>query len=134
MTAALWAAVCFLKVQASADPSGGDGYFYLKQAEWLADHFSFYHADYSIIFIPLALIYKLTGSSLLAFQLVTTLSLFAISSALGLIFYQNLTWIKKEDVRIFVSSFLTLLLAMQASLLKLGYEFAKNGLAQAFLL
>ncbi len=134
ITAAIWAAVCFLKVQASADPSGGDGYFYLKQTEWLADHFSFYHADYSLIFFPLAFIYKLTGSSLLAFQLVTSLSLFGISAALGFIFYENLSWVKKDDVRIFVSSFVTILLAMQASLLKLSYEFAKNGLAQAFLM
>ncbi len=134
LTAAAWAAVCFFKIYQSSDPSGGDGYFYLKQTEWLAGHFEFYHADYSFIFFPLALIYEFTGSSLLAYQIVTSFSLFAMSASLGLIFFHHSEFIRNKTVRILVSCAFSLMLAQQTVLLKLSFEFAKNGLAQAFIL
>lgn len=138
LTTAAWAAVCFFKVHQSVDPSGGDGYFYLKQIEWLVDHREFYHADYSLIFFPLALLYVITGSSLLAFQIVTSSSLFLISLSIGLIFYrsikENLTSQMTNWKAILLSCFFALVFAMQASVLKLSYEFAKNGFAQALLL
>lgn len=140
LTTAAWAAVCFLKVHQALDPSGGDGYFYLKQIEWLADHRQFYHADYSFIFFPLALLYKLTGSSLLAYQILTSLSLFLISASVGLMFFQSLSHHKNETAKkalwksILLSCGFSLVFAMQASVLKLSYEFAKSGFAQGLLL
>jgi len=135
ITTAAWTAVCFFKVYQSADPSGGDGYFYLKQMEWLGTHYSFYHRDYSFIFFPLTIIYKITNSSLLAFQLLTSFSLFSISTVLGLIFYTySADWSKNKYWPLFLSCLFALLIGMQDSLLKLCYEFAKSGLAQALLL
>lgn len=136
-TTAAWAAVCFFKVHQALDPSGGDGYFYLKQIEWLVNHRQFYHADYSFVFFPLAVIYALTGSSLLAFQIVTSISLFLISSSIGLLFYKSLETTEQPWPvwrKISLSCFFTLALAMQGSTLKLSYEFAKNGFAQGLLL
>ncbi len=139
-TAAAWAAVCFFKVFQASDPSGGDGYFYLKQIEWLADQHQFYHADYSLIFLPLAVLYKLTGSSLLAFQIVTSISLFLISSSVGFVFYRSLLDKKNETSKMplwkatLLCCFFTLVFSMQASVLKLSFEFAKSGFAKGILL
>lgn len=131
---AAWAAICFFKVYQSSDPTGGDGYFYLKQIDWLADHFQFYHADYSFFFLPTALIYKIAGSSLLAYQIVTSFSLFLMTTSLGLIFLDQISWVQSRAVRIIISVVFALVVAMQACTLKLSFEFAKNGLAQGFLL
>lgn len=137
LTTAAWAAVCFFKVHQASDPSGGDGYFYLKQIEWLVEHQQFYHADYSFVFFPLAILYGLTGSSLLAFQIVTSLSLFLISSAVGLLFYKSLEQMKQpwsQWRRVLLSCIFVLVFAMQGSVLKLSYEFAKSGFAQALIM
>lgn len=134
LTAAAWAAVCFWKVHQAADPSGGDGYFYLKQIEWLADYYRFYHADYSFIFFPLAVIYKITGSSLLAFQVITSFSLFLITGSIGILFFSGLQFIEKHWQRVVLGCFFTFVLAMQGSLLKLSFEFAKSGFAQGLML
>lgn len=134
LTTAAWAAVCFLKVHQAADPSGGDGYFYLKQIEWLVQNQEFYHADYSFVFFPLAFLYSITGSSLLAFQIVTSLSLFLITSNLGLLFFQSLDQMKPPWPlwrRLLLTCFFVLILSMQGSVLKLSYEFVKSGFAQA---
>lgn len=53
----------------TSDPSGVNGYFYLKQTETIANLHELYFKDRSLAFAPLVLLYKLTGSSLLAFRL-----------------------------------------------------------------
>lgn len=135
------------------DPTGGDGYFYLKQLEWLGNHFSFYYKDYSLIFLPLALFYKITGSGLIAFQLTTTFSYFVTTLVLGLLLSQNLlihintkkptlgTDAKTFPKRILQNKYLlllfssgfVLLLALQKPFFKLFYQYAKNGFAIALL-
>lgn len=132
---AAWSAVGFFKIHQFNDPTGGDGYFYLKQLQWLGDHYSYYHRDYSFIFIPMAIIYKLTGQELFPYQLMTSLSYFLILSVVALLFYRVLIKIinKKYWQMILVFCFV-ILVGLQVPLLKLCFQFVKNGLAVAFLL
>jgi hypothetical protein len=51
-----------------SDPSGFNGYFYLRQIESLGNGFQFYFKDRSLSFLLPVLIYKFTEQSLFAFQ------------------------------------------------------------------
>jgi hypothetical protein len=127
--AAVFTAVCFYTLSQAQDPAGGDGYFYLKQMEVLAKEWRFYHADYSFIFLPLVILFKISGSSLLAYQLVTCGSYFLILYVIGV---ELLNSFKSYA---FVSTVVFLFaLGIQPALLHLCFEFPKNGFAVALLL
>ncbi len=132
LTAAIIAAVSFFRLQNYSDPSGGDGYFYLKQAEVLANSLRFYHADYSFIFIPLALLTKLTGSSLLSYQIIECLSFFTTLSCVGLFISRGLC--RFEKCRPYILVALLTAFSFQTPLLRLNFEFIKNGFAIALVL
>ncbi len=127
LTAALLAAVTFFRLHAYLDPSGGDGYFYLKQTQWLAQHFAFYHSDYSFVFLPLALLTKVGFSALTAYQLVSCLSYFVILSCLGFFTFKNLDLFPKYKIGITLA--LVIAFSFQTPLLRLCFEFIKNGFA-----
>ena len=133
VTAAILAAVSFLRLHEYADPSGGDGYFYLKQTEWLVKHGQFYHADYSFLFIPLALVAKLTGSPLMAFQFVSCLSYFIILLAVGLIAVRSFQIFSTKQ-KLFLAMTLMIAFSLQMPVQRLTFEFIKNGFAVALLL
>jgi predicted DCC family thiol-disulfide oxidoreductase YuxK len=63
------------RLRAFADPTGLNGYFYLKQTKTIAVHHAFYFSDHSLAFLPLVLLRLITGSELLAFQLGICLAL-----------------------------------------------------------
>ena len=63
------------KLRAFADPTGLNGYFYLKQTKTIATLHSFYFSDHSLAFVPLVLIRLATGNELLAFQVGIALAL-----------------------------------------------------------
>ncbi|MBC7420247.1 MAG: EpsG family protein [Bdellovibrio sp.] len=132
LTAALLAAVTFLRLHAYLDPSGGDGYFYLKQTQWLAQHFAFYHADYSFVFIPLALLTKIGLSVLTAYQIVSCFSYFMILSCIGFFTFKNLDSFPKY--KFIVTLLLLIAFSFQTPLLRLCFEFIKNGFAISFFL
>jgi hypothetical protein len=134
VTAAFIAAVSFFIVHGYHDPSGGDGYFYLKQAEWLAGHAAFYHADYSFVFIPLALLAKLTGSALLAFQIVSNFSYFIILFIVADLFKKYLPDSFSAVQKTLLAMLLMVALSIQTPVLRLGFEFIKNGFAIALFL
>ncbi len=133
ITAAILAAVTFFQVRGYQDPSGGDGYFYLKQAQWLKSHLQFYHADYSFVFLPLAALTWITESPLLAYQILTCLNLFVILSAFSYFVMRGLKSLPKLHVFL-LSQLIIVLLSFQTPLLRLGFEFVKNGFAIALLL
>ena len=60
------------------DPSGANGYFYLKQTEVLANQHQFYFKDRSLAFLGLVTLYKLLGSSLFAFRAAISLTFVAL--------------------------------------------------------
>lgn len=133
VTAAVLAAVSFFRIHAYQDPSGGDGYFYLKQTEWLISHFEFYHADYSFVFFPLALLTKLFSSSLTAYQFLSCLNYFIILSSLGLFSLAILSNFKLYQ-KIALSVLLVIALGYQMPILRVSFEFVKNGFAISLLL
>ncbi|RZA09717.1 MAG: hypothetical protein EOP11_00865 [Proteobacteria bacterium] len=100
------------KLRVFADPSGLNGYFYLKQTKTLATLHSFYFSDHSLSFAPLVLLRWITGSELLAFQLGICLSLaLAFAGVLFLVdaarFSAKEAWIAKVAllIALFSSSF-----------------------------
>jgi len=133
LTAALLAAVSFLRIRGFQDPTGGDGYFYLKQSEWLANHFQFYHADYSLVFLPLALLYKITGSTLLAYQIISSLNFFIILLSAGFFANLGLQSLSKFS-RAFFGAVLVIALSFQTPVLRISFEFVKNGFALSLFL
>lgn len=129
LQAAVLTAVCFLIVRQANDPTGGDGYFYLKQMEVLGNSLQFYHADYSFIFVPLVCLYKITGNSLLSYQLITCASYFLILYVLGCGFSMAFG---RYSLSLTALGLVTV--GIQPALLHLCFEFAKNGFAIAMLL
>lgn len=133
ITAALLAAVSFFRVHGFHDPSGGDGYFYLKQTEWLISHGQFYHADYSFLFLPLAILTKLTGSSLMAYQLLSCVNLLLILMAVG--FFSLISFSSfKSYQQVLLAVALLVAFSFQMPVQRLSVEFIKNGFAFGLLL
>ena len=72
----------FFRLRRFADPTGADGYFYLKQIQSLSGHATFYYRDYSLAFLPPALLNLMVREPLLTYQ-VTTLAVFGGIGAVG---------------------------------------------------
>lgn len=129
------AAVAFCIIHQFSDPTGGDGYYYLKQIEWLGTQYSFYHQDYSFFFFPLVLFFKITDSALLSFQITTTISYFTIILVIALQLRKSLSnQLNSDTGSLILSSIFVILLSFQIPLLKLTFQYAKNGFAMALLL
>lgn len=83
----------------------------------------------------MAFIYKLTGQALLSYQLITSLSYFLILFVMTALFYQVLIKIiNKKYLQIALTSCFVFFIGWQVPLLKLCFQFAKNGLAVGLLL
>lgn len=120
----------YLRLREFPDPSGLNGYFYLKQIKTLASSGTFYFSDHSLAFLPLAALRWLTGSDLAAFQAGIGIALLALS--FGACFFLSRIpgrpW-EKEAVKaavvavLFSSSFFT----------EFSLNFFKNLVGAAFL-
>lgn len=116
----LWNFVCeFL------DPSGANGYFYLKQSESLANGLGFYFKDYSLAFILPTLLTKYLGDSLEAYRISTVAVWFLFSLGVGVL-TRNL--ISKE--RLYLRNILmvtsVLLVVCTTQLYEITLTFFKN--------
>ena len=67
------AIVYFARLRAFGDPTGADGYFYLKQIQSLADSATFYYRDYSLAFAPPVILDLVFKNPLMSYQLATML-------------------------------------------------------------
>jgi hypothetical protein len=66
LVSALW---LFHFLREFPDPSGANGYFYLKQTESLASGVGFYFKDWSLAFLLTTVVMKICDNALLAFQI-----------------------------------------------------------------
>src|SRR5665213_564641 len=65
----LSALVLFYRLHQFGDPTGADGYFYLKQILDVSEHFSFYYKDYSLAFALPTLLNAVFHNPLLSYQI-----------------------------------------------------------------
>ena len=73
----------FIRLRPFEDPTGADGYFYLKQIESLSTSGYFYYRDASLAFVPPALLNVLLRDPALAYRLSTLLVFGAIGTVVA---------------------------------------------------
>ncbi len=72
------ALIYFIRLRPFGDPTGADGYFYLKQIQSLSEHGAFYYRDHSLAFLPPALLNLIVRDPLFAFSISTLFTFGAI--------------------------------------------------------
>lgn len=111
-----------------SDPSGANGYFYLKQIETIASGLGFYFKDYSLAFFLPVLFMKLIGDSLLSFQLSICTVWFALISGCGLLVRNILQPIKSWS-QIILALGASTALVCTTQLYEFNLTFFKNAFA-----
>lgn len=91
----LWGMFLFEYLYSYREPSGIDGYFYLKQIRVLATSGEFYFKDYSFGFLLPYLIYKIKPNELLAYQF--SMAIYSMLLAYALILVGRCFWTKQES-------------------------------------
>jgi hypothetical protein len=122
-----------IRLRIFPDPTGADGYFYLKQIQSISESATFYYKDYSLAFLPLSLLNFFLHDPLLTYQFALCFTL----AASGWMVYRLALFLSgpqsSRPVKIIAS---TMTLAMMASsvALDLHFVFLKTAFATIFLL
>jgi hypothetical protein len=128
--------IAFFSVQARfADPSGTDGYYYLKQIKVLGSGGGYYYKDRSLAFLPPAAIARVAGNPLIAYRFAV-----ALTGALLIVFGGTLTYlaavVSGSGRRTAFALFLVAIAALGAALTvsEFVFEYYKNAFALVLLL
>ncbi|MES2767842.1 MAG: hypothetical protein V4596_01745 [Bdellovibrionota bacterium] len=110
------------------DPSGSNGYFYLKQTEALAGGLGFYFKDYSLAFLLPVTLMKILGDSLTAYRVSTIGVWFALTVGVGLL-TRNLLSDQSPRIKNILPVAAVLALVSTTQLYDLSLTFFKNTFA-----
>lgn len=121
----------YYRLRLFQEPSGADGFFYLKQIQSLSESFSFYYQDYSFAFFIPSILNLVLNNPLLSFQLTCIL----VWAGIGFLVLKlaEIEFTDKVSKTIF-SIFLVILLSVNTLAIDLSFVFLKTAVGLFFFL
>lgn len=122
----------FIRLRQFQDPTGADGYFYLKQIQSLSEHGQFYYKDYSLSFLLPSILNLALHDPLLSFQLATCLCL-GVTAWLSERVFTKLVATASLAQRLFVAALFGVMI-FNPDFSRLSFLFLKTSSGLAFLM